>query len=729
LQNKINTIPSKVYNITCSFSHNNYHKEQEEWLLSKRRLGLSESWNFSKIIKAVEKSAKRVEKEIDQEFINQLEKNIADRLDGKKEIHVTRLHDIVELALHDIDIDVAASYMNYRNYKKEFVMAWEEIYQKSKNVLYLGDRENANFNSALISTKGSLVRGYLTKEMYRKFYLSREELTAIDKGFIYIHDIRDLIFGSFNCCLFDIATILKGGFEMSGIKYKEPKTVLSALQVIGDITLVATAQQFGGFTISEIDKVLVPYVRKSIAKYEAEAVQFGIADVDAYVTKKIDEEIMQGLQSFEMKVNTVPSSRGDTAFVTITFGNCDNEEDARIQQAICRGILKTRMNGQGNGSPVVFPKLVYLHSEAQTANSEDQTKLFDLAIECSSKAMYPDYLSLDHGYVGDTYHRTGKVISPMGCRAYLSDYQNEDGESYFVGRANIGAVSLNLPMIWKKSDGKHFYEDLSHYLEMIRVFLKKRYDILANNVCSTNPLAFTQGGVVGGFKNPEDKIGHDNVKSFTASFGVTSLNELNVLAEGKELHESDRNFVNAVVDFIDEKVQQFKEEDGYLYALYATPAESLAGTQLQQFRKEFGIIDGVSDKDYFSNGFHCPVTADITPFEKQDNEYELFHKINGGHIQYVRVENSQNLKAIKTLVKRGLSMGFYQGVNFVLATCEDCGYHPTKVDENDVKCPVCNSDNITIIDRVCGYLGIRYSNGDTRFNDSKLAEVKERISM
>jgi ribonucleoside-triphosphate reductase len=359
----------------------------------------------------------------------------------------------------------------------------------------------------------------------------------------------------------------------------------------------------------------------------------------------------------------------------------------------------------------------------------EQEKLFEHAIECSSKAMYPDYLSLDHGYVGEMYQKTGKAISPMGCRAYLSDYQDENGESYFVGRANIGACSLNLPMIWKASEGARFYEDLDTYLEMIRSFLKKRYDVLANNVCSTNPLAFTQGGIVGGFKHPEDKIGYDIVKSFTASFGITSLNELNVLIEGKELHESDRNTVNEIVDYISDKVAKFKEEDGYLYALYATPAESLAGTQLQQFRKEFGVIEGVSDNEYFSNGFHCSVTADISPFEKQDMEYELFHKINGGHIQYVRLDNADNKKAISTLVKRGLKMGFYQGVNFTLATCEECGYRPSKIDEADIKCPVCGSHDVTIISRVCGYLGVQYSNGNTRFNDSKLAEVKKRISM
>jgi ribonucleoside-triphosphate reductase len=494
--------------------------------------------------------------------------------------------------------------------------------------------------------------------------------------------------------------------------------------------LVATAQQFGGFTISEIDKILIPYVKKSMTKYRAEAAKYKIPNPEVYAQEKVTEELKQGLQSFEMKVNTVPSSRGDTAFVTITFGNCDNFEtaDNAIQRDICHAILDTRMNGQGNGSPVVFPKLVYLHSEQQHEDVE-QAQLFDHAIECSSKAMYPDYLSLDTGYVGDMYKETGLAISPMGCRAYLSDYKNAEGESYFVGRANIGAVSLNLPMIWKASEGATFWADLDSYLELSRSFLKKRYDALANNVCSTNPLAFTQGGIVGGFKQPEDKIGFDIVKSFTASFGITSLNELNVLIEGKQLHESDRKKVNEIVDYISKKVAEFKKEDEYLYALYATPAESLAGTQLQQFKKEFGVIEGVSDKEYFSNGFHCSVTADITPFEKQDMEYELFHKINGGHIQYVRIDNSNNLKAITTLVKRGLKKGFYQGVNFTLATCEECGYKPTKVNEDDIKCPICGSHDITIISRVCGYLGVQYSNGNTRFNDSKLAEVKDRVSM
>lgn len=687
--------------------------------------GSVEPWNFNKIVAAISKSANRISTTLTTDDVASIGMMIPLPA-APADIPVERVHGMVENALRKVRPDVAESYANYRNYRKDIVEIWEDIYQKTKDVLYLGDRENANFNSALISTKGSLVRGYLTKDLFKKFYLSKTELDIIEDGYLYFHDLRDLIFGSFNCCLVDMATVLRGGFEMSGVKYKEPKTLLSALQVIGDVTLVATAQQYGGFTIPEIDKILLPYALKSEARHQAEAIKYGIADPVQYVIDKMNEEIMQGFQSLEMKLNTVPSSRGDTAFVTISFGDVQetDEKAAAMQRAICAGILQTRMNGQGNGSPVVFPKLVYLHSEKQHEDPE-QARLFEMAIECSSKAMYPDFLSLDAGYVGEVYQRTGKPVSPMGCRAFLSDYQDENGESYFIGRANIGAVSLNLPMIWMKSKGETFYKDLDYYLEAAREFHKRRYAAIADNPCSTNPVMFTQGGIRGGHKQPDDKVG-DLVDQFTASFGITSLNELNVLMEGKQLRESDRMLVNEVVDFIAKRVEQFKKEDGRLYALYGTPAESLAGTQLKQFRAKFGVIPGVSDREYFTNSFHCHVSAEITPFEKQDYEYELFHKITGGRINYVRLDNPKNHDAIKTVVKRGMRLGYYQGVNFDLVVCEECGFRPTKI---QAVCPECGSKDITVTNRVCGYLGVRYSNGGTRFNESKLAECADRVSM
>lgn len=312
------------------------------------------------------------------------------------------------------------------------------------------------------------------------------------------------------------------------------------------------------------------------------------------------------------------------------------------------------------------------------------------------------------------------------CRAYLSDFKGENGESVFTGRANIGAVSLNLPMIWKESDGKHFYKDLDYYLEMGRNIHKKRYETLANTQCSSNPMAFCQGGLYKGNKKPTDKIGYDIVESFTSSFGITALNELSVLAEGKQLHEGSGEFANEVMDYLNDKINQFKKEDGFLYALYYTPAESLCGTQLQQFRKRYGVINNVSDKEYFSNGFHTHVSADITPFEKQDLEYGLFHKGNGGHIQYCRYNNPDNTEAIKNTVLRAMDYGFYEGVNFDLTICEDCGFRPeVEVDA----CPKCDSENIMSLSRACGYISYKKIHGDTRFNDAKLAEINDRVSM
>jgi len=693
-----------------------------------KKTGASVEWDFDKITTAITKSANRCGVQIKddrlQKFKELVENEVQTAYGGL--INISELHNIIENNLKTISPKIAKSYKEYRNYKKDFVHLWDEVYRKSNEVLYMGDKENANYESSLISTKGSLIRGYLTKELYKKFEMTSEEAQATDDGYIYIHDARDLIFSGINCCLFDIATVFRGGFSMNGIKYREPKSILSALQVFGDVTLVATAQQFGGWSAPEFDKVMVPYFEKSIELYKKEAIEWGITDIENYALKKSIKDLNQGIQSVEMKLNTVPCSRGDVSFVSLSFGNVDGSVNKDYQRIICKELLTVRMNGQGGNSPVVFPKLIYLHEETQHEDIEQQ-KLFDVAIECSSKAMYPDYLSLNHGKVGEIYQKTGKVVSPMGCRAYLSEYYDPDtNECFFEGRANIGAVSLNLPLIWKKSNGSTFFDDLETYLQLIRVFLKKRYDKIANTKCSTNPLAFTQGGLYKGFKQPNDLIGYDIVKSFTASFGITALNELNVLHEGKQLHESNRRWVNEVVDFIVEKVELYKKEDDYLYALYGTPGENLLGAQLKQYRKLYGIEENVSSREYFSNSFHCHVSAEINPFEKQDLEEELFHKINGGHIQYVRIEDRKNKPAIKSIVIRGMSKGFYQGVNYDLVTCEDCGYQPMSI--VDV-CPMCNSHQITIIERNCGYLSYFKLNGDTRLNDAKYAEIKDRKSM
>lgn len=697
--------------------------------------GCINEWNNEKIVTAVNKAASRVDCSITHNqaiTIANACKKVAGKYLKDNCISSVKLHEIVisQLVHHNFNL-IASAYQEYRDYKNTYAKSWEQLKEDADQIIFLGDRENANFDSSLVSTKGSLVKGALTKELYKQFYLSKTEKFLTKRGDIYIHDLRDMIFGSVNCCLFDIGNVLKGGFKMSGIHYTEPKTVLSALQVIGDITLVATAQQFGGFTLPELDKVLLPYVLKSYQRY--------LSDFDNNKDKAnaaTIRELEQGFQALELKLNTVPSSRGDFAFTTITFGqwNINEPTDNKYWlNMIGSVILKVRQKGY-DGVPVVFPKLVFLYDKNLIDHDDYASELFNEAVKCSSKCMYPDYLSLtgniEQNQVGMEYHLYNKIISPMGCRAYLSHWTDpKTNKVVTVGRCNIGAVSLNIPLIiavakkefstnWKES----FWNLLSDRLQVIREFLCKRYEIIRHTKASTNPLAFTQGGFYNGYRQPDEEVG-DLVDYMTASFGITALNEATVLWCGKSLYEDKSIFANKVIDFILAKLDKYKEQDHHLYALYGTPAESLCGTQATQYREYTGDNQFGS---FFSNSFHCHVSEDITPIEKQDTEAAAFHKVAGGHIQYVRLDNPENLEATKAIIERGMSLGFYQGVNFDSCHCNDCGISFTNGGKT---CPSCGSHNITTISRVCGYLGYSNINGHTRMNDAKLDEINQRKSM
>ena len=303
--------------------------------------------------------------------------------------------------------------------------------------------------------------------------------------------------------------------------------------------------------------------------------------------------------------------------------------------------------------------------------------------------------------------------------------KDENDKPVFEGRWNGGVVSLHLPMILQKSrqENRDFYEVLDYYLELIRRLHIRTYNYLGEMKASTNPLAYCEGGFYGGHLKPDEKI-RSILKPMTMSFGITALNELQELYNGKSLVE-DGEFALEVMKHINDKAEEFKKEDGILYALYGSPAESLCGLQIEQFRAKYGIIDKVSDRSYVSNSFHCHVTEDITPIQKQDLEHRFWNYFNGGKIQYCRYPISYNKEAIKTLIRRAMKMGFYEGVNLALSYCEDCGYQQLEMDV----CPVCGSENLTKIDRMNGYISYTKIKGDTRYNPAKNDEIKDRVSM
>lgn len=698
--------------------------------------GSKEEFNVQKVIIAVGKSAYRALTKFTDEEKEQICRFVVEKVESldDNEVPIAIMHNIVESALEQVKPVVAKSYRDYRNYKQDFVGMLDDVYKKSQSIMYIGDKENANTDSALVSTKRSLIFNQLNKELYQKFFLTTEEIQACRDGYIYIHDMsarRDTM----NCCLFDVKNVLTGGFEMGNIWYNEPKTLDTAFDVIGDIVLSAASQQYGGFTVPSVDEILEPFAEKSYKKYIEKYTRLGIEEVtaEAEAYKDVVRDMEQGFQGWEYKFNTVASSRGDYPFITVTAGTATG----RFAKLATISMLNVRRRGQGKAEckkPVLFPKIVFLYDENLHGPGKPLEDVFEAGVECSSKTMYPDWLSLTgKGYVASMYKQYGKIVSPMGCRAFLSPWYERGGmhpaddkdSPIFVGRFNIGAVSLHLPMILAKArqESRDFYEVLDYYLNLIRQLHIRTYAYLGEMRASTNPLAYCEGGFLGGHLGLHDKI-KPILKSATASFGITALNELQMLYNGKSLVE-DGAFAVEVMEHINQKISEYKEEDGNLYAIYGTPAENLCGLQVQQFRKKYGIIEGVSDREYVSNSFHCHVAEDITPIEKQDKEFRFWDLCNGGKIQYVKYPIDYNKEAIKTLIRRAMDMGFYEGVNLSLAYCDDCGHQELEMDV----CPVCGSRNLTKIDRMNGYLSYSRVHGDTRLNDAKMAEIAERKSM
>ena len=712
-------------------------------------------FNEDKIKVAITKSADRVMIKLTDsqkdEVVCKVIKGLKEQftLSDDLKIPIETMHSLVEKALEDTLPEVAKSYRDYRNYKQDFIHILDEVYQASQNIRFIGDKENANTDSTLVATKRCLIFNELNKRFYRKFFMTKDELQACKDGYIYIHD-QSARLDTMNCCLADAQTVMSGGFEMGNIFYNEPKTLDTAFDVLGDFILSNASQQYGGFTIPEVDKLLSPYAEKSFNKYKKEyniiawELNSDREDIEEkanyYAYSKVERDFEQGFQGIEMKLNTVGSSRGDYPFITMTLGLATDV----FGKLASKTFLRVHSKGQGKKGferPVLFPKLVFLYDENLHGVGCENEDVFEAGIDCSSKTMYPDWLSLTgDGYVAEMYKKYKRVVSPMGCRAFLSPYYerggfeplDENDKPVFVGRFNIGAVSLHLPMILAKSrrESRDFYEVLDYYLEMIRGIHCRTYDYLGEMKASVNPVMFCEGGFYGGNLKPNQKLKESPklLPSATASFGFTALNELQRLYNGKSIRE-DGQFAFDVLSYINKRIAEFKKEDNHLYAMYGTPAENLCGLQIEQFRKEFGIIENVSDRPYVSNSFHCHVTEDMSPIEKQDKEKRFWDLSNGGKIQYVRYPLGYNKESIRTLVRRAMKMGFYEGVNLALCYCKDCGYK--QVDMGN-KCPKCNSSNIFGIDRMNGYLAISRNGEDknsTRLNSAKMSEIADRKSM
>ena len=393
----------------------------------KKKDGRIVSFNPDKIKAAVTKSADRVLVQFTQDEYDRVIEIITEKLGNLYKqrnlqyVDVPTMHKLVEMALDEVSQSVAKSYRDYRNYKQEFVDMFDRVHRSIDAVAYRGDKSNSNTDSKLVTTQRSIGYNKFNDERYKKFFLNPEERQAAKDGYIYIHD-RSARLDTMNCALLDVKAVFDGGFEMGNIFYTDPHTVDVACDVLGDVIMAAASSQYGGLSV-RIDDFLAPYCRKSFDKYytkyfnmikKATGQEPLNNDIVKYARKDTIRELEQGLQGLEIKLNSVASSRGDYPFVSFAFG-IDTSEWGRV---VSETALRVRMGGQGKEGfkrPVLFPKLIFLYDENFHGAGGELERLFDVAIECSSKCMYPDFLSLTgEGYVPSMYKKYGKVVYPMG---------------------------------------------------------------------------------------------------------------------------------------------------------------------------------------------------------------------------------------------------------------------------------------------------------------------------
>lgn len=708
----------------------------------RKKNGDIESVQSEKISRAIRQSSSRV-KEVDWEDMVRSEKIaliVLDKISSlKKEIvETSEIHLLVLQALFDDGWkEVYDSYSIYRAYRKDLADTYEDTYKEAEGIIYAGDKENANKESALNATKQSLIGESVMRTYMKKYELKPEWVEAHEKGFIHIHDMSSRFIRSVNCCLFDIESVLKGGFEINGGFTNEPKRFDSAINVIGDVILTASANQYGGFSIGRpLDTVLAPYAEKSYQKHLEDLKSYFsdvfdgnflymADDLEERLKKSAEkmtiEEIEQGIQGFEVKLNTINSALAQIPFTTIAIGI----DQTKWGREIAKAILKIRKNGMANNVSAVFPKIIMLCKDEINLNEDSPNyDIFNLAINCSSTRLYPDYLSLNSGgFIGDTFDRSGTPIVPMGCRSYLNRwYHPETGEETYVGRGNIGVVSLGITKFALESKG-----NLDEFFSLIEKYAKMAFEIhedykakLRKVKGSSNPLAYTQGGF---WKKVDydEEIG-DMVDAFTASLGFVGIEEaLNALnIEDKNKQEVSMKICQFMKDLCDEA----KEETGTLFSLYSSPAESLIYRFMKLNQKEYGIITGVTDREYLTNSWHYPVYKDISVVDKIEFETPFHEIATGGHISVAEFVHGVDHSVLRQAVKFAMSKpSMYFGVNVVSTTCNDCG----ELGDFRDKCPNCNSQNLTEVNRTCGYLSFSQLKGDTRYNPGKQAEILERV--
>ncbi len=697
-----------------------------------KRDGCRSNFDGERIRQAVLHAAQAVG-EGDQAYAAQVAETVSRQLAAEQEVAIHRIQDAVEDALMaGPNKAIARAYIEYRHDRD---LARERASHLNREIRGLVEQsnsdllnENANKDAKVIPTQRDLLAGIVAKHYACRHILPRDVVAAHERGEIHYHDLDYApFFPMFNCMLIDLNGMLTGGFKMGNAEIDTPKSISTATAVTAQIIAQVASHIYGGTTINRIDEVLAPYVQASYDKHLAVGREWQVPDPRAYAQARTEKECYDAFQSLEYEVNTLHTANGQTPFVTFGFGLGSGWQARLIQ----RSILKNRIAGLGkNRKTAVFPKLVFAIKDGHNHKVGDPSyDIKQLALECASKRMYPDILNHDK-----VVEVTGSFKNPMGCRSFLGVYQKE-GKLEHEGRNNLGVVSLNLPRlaIQAKGDEAAFYALLDDRLALARRALMTRIERLQGVKARVAPILYMEGAC-GVRLQPDDEI-TEIFKGGRASIslGYIGLHEtINALfGDQTHLYDSEglREKALGIVRHLKGAVERWSQETGYGFSLYATPSENLCTRFCKIDTQEFGLVQGVTDKGYYTNSFHLDVEKRVNPYDKIDFEMDYPAISSGGFISYGEYPNMQhNLEALEDVWDYSYSRVPYYGTNTPIDECYECGHSGEfSCTSKGFVCPQCgNADpaRVSVTRRVCGYLG----SPDARpFNAGKQEEVKRRV--
>jgi len=701
-----------------------------------KRDGRAVDYDREKIRIAIDKAnqevrpRERATKEEVKEIINYIEEL------GKKRILVEDIQDIIEEKLMEVQkYELAKKYIVYR-YTRALVRKQnttdESILGLIRNENKELAEENSNKNTMLASTQRDYIAGEVSRDLTKRMLLPEKISKAHEEGILHFHDADYFIQPIFNCCLIDIGNMLDNGTVMNGKMIESPKSFQVACTVTTQIIAAVASNQYGGQSVDMIH--LGKYLRKSYNKFKKE-IEEKYGDklksdiIEDLVQTRLKAELKAGVQTIQYQINTLMTTNGQSPFVTLFLHLEKDDPYIKENAMIIEEILRQRYQGIKNEAGVyvtpAFPKLVYVLDEFNSLKGGEYDYLTKLAVKCSAKRMYPDYISAKK--MRENYE--GNVFSPMGCRSFLSPWKDENGNYKFEGRFNQGVVSINLPQIGIIADGdeEKFWKLLDERLELCKEALMCRHYALLGTHSDISPIHW-QYGALARLKKGEtiDKLLYGGYS--TISLGYIGIYELTKLMKGvSQTEQEGHDFALKVMKHLNEATQRWKKETNIGFALYGTPAESLCYRFARIDKERFGTIKDVTDKGYYTNSYHVDVREKIDAFEKLKFESEFQNISTGGAISYIEIPNmSKNIDALESVVKFIYDNIQYAEFNTKSDYCHVCGFDGEIIinKDNEWECPNCgNKDHnkMSVVRRTCGYLGENF------WNVGKTKEIKQRV--